>query len=47
MVLEVLRVDTITKGVRVDRKEKSCNNLTLKVPTVKRLRKREGISKGA
>lgn len=47
MVLEVVRVDIITKGVGVDRKEKSSNNLILKVHSVKRLRIWEGITKGA
>lgn len=46
MVLEVVRVGTITKGVRVDRKEKSSNNLTLKIPSVKKLGIWEGLSKG-
>lgn len=46
MVLEVVRVGTITKGVRVDRKEKSSSNLTLKIPSVKKLGIWEGLSKG-
>lgn len=37
MVLEAVRVEAITKGVRVDKKEKRPNDWTLKGPRVRRL----------
>ena len=37
-VLDVVRVEAITKEVGVDREEKSSNNLTLEVLCAKRLR---------
>lgn len=37
MVLEIIRAEAVTMGVGVDREEQSSNDLTLKVPSVKRL----------